>query len=64
MGRIALIGDYNPAVLAHQAIPLALERAGGEAGGSLTWTWDRHRFHWIDIEAQLVGYTGTPTDDR
>lgn len=27
--RIALIGDYDPKVAAHRAIPLALERAGG-----------------------------------
>ena len=26
--RIALVGDYNPSVIAHQAIPLALQLAG------------------------------------
>jgi CTP synthase (UTP-ammonia lyase) len=28
--RIALIGDYNPAVIAHQAIPIALQMCGAE----------------------------------
>lgn len=30
--RVGLIGDYNPAVVAHQAIPLALALAGAAAG--------------------------------
>ena len=29
--RIALVGDYDPAVTAHQAIPLALARAGARS---------------------------------
>lgn len=40
--RIALVGDYSPAVTAHRAIPLALERARAELGGSpatLDWQW-------------------------
>ena len=36
---IALIGDHNPEVTAHRAIPLALARAGREAGLDLRLTW-------------------------
>ncbi|HKG95276.1 MAG TPA: hypothetical protein VKA84_25380 [Gemmatimonadaceae bacterium] len=32
--RIALVGDYDPAVTAHQAIPRALELAAAAAGGA------------------------------
>jgi len=39
MPRLALVGDYSPAVPAHQAIPLALARAGTETGVDLTWDW-------------------------
>lgn len=58
MGRVALIGDYNPTVIAHQAIPLALERAGREAGGTLTWTWIDTASIGSDVSAQLAGYAG------
>jgi CTP synthase (UTP-ammonia lyase) len=36
---IALIGDYDPAVTAHQAIPRALELAGTAAGSPVRWQW-------------------------
>ena len=39
--EIALIGDYDAGVAAHRAIPLALERAGTEAGVDVRFTW-RH----------------------
>ena len=58
MGRIALIGDHNPTVLAHQAIPVALERAGREAGGRLTWDWIDTTSIGPDINARLAEYTG------
>jgi CTP synthase (UTP-ammonia lyase) len=58
MGHIALIVDYNPTVLAHQAIPVALERAGREAGGRLTWNWIDTASIGPDINARLAGYTG------
>ena len=35
MRQIALIGDFNPSVIAHQAIPKALELTGEE----VAWTW-------------------------
>jgi CTP synthase (UTP-ammonia lyase) len=37
--HIGLIGDYNPAVLAHQAIPLALDLAGEIARVSVNYEW-------------------------
>ena len=37
--RIALVGDHDPSVVAHQGIPLALELAAGAAGEPLDWTW-------------------------
>lgn len=39
--RIGLIGDYSPAVTAHQAIPRALALAATDAGLDLHWTWLR-----------------------
>ena len=41
--RICLIGDYNPEVTAHKAIPLALALAGGEDAGG----------EWLDTESAL-----------
>ena len=37
--EIALVGDYDAGVTAHRAIPLALERAGTEAGVDVRFTW-------------------------
>jgi CTP synthase (UTP-ammonia lyase) len=37
--RIALIGDYDPQVTAHQAIPLALEMATEHSGLQVQWQW-------------------------
>ena len=37
--HIALVGDQDPSVTAHVAIPKALELANGAAGGSVTWQW-------------------------
>lgn len=39
MSSVALIGDYNPTVIAHKAIPAALSRAAAEGGLQLNWTW-------------------------
>jgi len=36
---IALVGDYSPSVLAHQAIPRALELARAETGVTVAWRW-------------------------
>ncbi|MGC5701315.1 CTP synthase [Pseudomonas sp. NFXW11] len=37
--RIALIGDQDPQITAHQAIPLALEQAAAELGINLGYQW-------------------------
>jgi CTP synthase (UTP-ammonia lyase) len=37
--HIALVGDFNAKVTAHQAIPLALQRAGADAGVDVRFTW-------------------------
>ncbi|WP_223543564.1 CTP synthase [Pseudomonas sp. GL-B-12] len=37
--RIVLIGDYDPQVTAHQAIPVALEKAAEHSGLNVQWQW-------------------------
>ncbi len=37
--RIALVGDYQPDVIAHQAIPQALARAAADVGCSVEYDW-------------------------
>ena len=39
--RIALVGDHDPRVTAHRAIPGALELAGASLGVPLVWEWIR-----------------------
>lgn len=41
--HIALIGDYNPEVIAHQAIPLALQHAAEALGVTVN-------AHWLDTD--------------
>ena len=53
---IGLIGDYNAAVLAHQAIPRALDLAGGVVAVSV-------RYEWVPTpeigdESRLRGFDG------
>ena len=36
---IALIGDYHETVIAHRAIPRALELARPAAAAKVTWSW-------------------------
>ncbi|SDZ03262.1 CTP synthase [Pseudomonas sp. NFIX28] len=42
--HIALVGDYDPQVTAHQAIPLALEMAAEETGLKV-------RYHWLATDS-------------
>jgi len=37
--RIALVGDFNPAVIAHQAIPPALDNAAAVVGVTADYDW-------------------------
>ena len=39
MKRIALVGDYNDAVVAHRAIPIALRMAVESLGTDVRWDW-------------------------
>jgi len=39
MATLALVGDYSPDVIAHRAIPRALELACAAAKGGFTWQW-------------------------
>lgn len=36
---IGLVGDFDPTVTAHQAIPKALEIASGSISGLISWSW-------------------------
>lgn len=38
---LALVGDHDPSITAHRAIPLALARANRALGSDLKWTWLR-----------------------
>jgi len=39
MARLALIGDFNSDVIAHRAIPVALELANKASGLNVAWDW-------------------------
>ncbi|HWA26545.1 MAG TPA: hypothetical protein VG734_12870 [Lacunisphaera sp.] len=39
MSRLALIGDFNPDVIAHRVIPQALDLAARAVGVNVTWDW-------------------------
>ncbi|MGB3124437.1 MAG: CTP synthase [Pseudomonas sp.] len=53
--HLALIGDYNPDVIAHQAIPLALQQAADGLGLSVN-------VHWLDTDS-LTSTTALHTFD-
>ncbi|MFN2400385.1 MAG: hypothetical protein ABR543_17360 [Gemmatimonadaceae bacterium] len=59
MISIALVGDYNPNVTAHQAIPAALARAASEASEKVTWTWIHTTRLTADVAPLLAGFTAT-----
>ena len=58
VGKIALIGDYNPAVKAHQAIPLALSFAREPDEDSCEWEWLHTSDLSIDPSKQLGRFQG------
>lgn len=41
MPTLALVGDYSPAVVAHRAIPVALELACADLRADVAWQWIR-----------------------
>jgi CTP synthase (UTP-ammonia lyase) len=55
--RVALTGDYNPAVTAHQAIPEALRLAGTNLGIDVDGVW-LHTSSLQDPSVQLVEFDG------
>ena len=55
--RVALVGDYNPAVIAHQAIPEALRLAGLQSGNNVEGVW-LHTASIADPAAQLRDFAG------
>jgi CTP synthase (UTP-ammonia lyase) len=56
--RIALVGDYDPAVVAHQGIPLALGLAGDVDSPPLEWTWVHTSTLAGDVPARLAAFDG------
>lgn len=56
--RIALVGDHSPAVTAHRAIPLALERAAAEAGEAVEGVWVPTPSLDGDAAGRLAGFGG------
>jgi CTP synthase (UTP-ammonia lyase) len=56
--RIALLGDYRESVVAHRAIPLALELAANRVHAEVSWEWLRSRDLQPPIEARLEPYAG------
>jgi CTP synthase (UTP-ammonia lyase) len=57
MPRLALIGDYDPAIVAHQAIPQALALAAQHTGTALEWAWIGTETLG-DAPRQLAGFAG------
>jgi CTP synthase (UTP-ammonia lyase) len=58
MLRIALIGDYNEAVVAHRAIPIALKLATASLRADVSWEWLHTRTLVGDVAAMLSSYAG------
>ena len=56
--RIALIGDYNPLVKAHQAIPRALALSADTRGINGTWEWIHTATLQGPVSEQLGGFDG------
>lgn len=55
--RVALVGDYKPAVIAHQAIPEALRLASFQTGVNVEGVWI-HTASIADPPAQLLDFVG------
>lgn len=55
--RIALVGDWNPSVAAHVAIPKALEIAGSGTGNSVSFDWVATKTLPGQAGAVLTGFT-------
>ncbi len=56
--RVALIGDFNPGVVAHQAVPRALARAGVDLGATVDAVWRHTTTLASDAAESLAGFDG------
>lgn len=56
--KIALIGDYNPDVVAHQAIPVALNDAAKQAQTKIKADWLHTSILTDRVADQLAAYHG------
>jgi CTP synthase (UTP-ammonia lyase) len=56
--RVALVGDYNPAVPAHRAIPPALELAAKKLGVGVEPVWLHTAALGPDVPAKLASFCG------
>lgn len=56
--QIALVGDHDPAVVAHQAIPEALRLASRDLAVAGRWTWIHTVALSGDVAAALAGFHG------
>jgi len=57
MARIALVGDFSEEVVAHRAIPQALELARKQAGLAVEWNWIGTA-DLTEVPGQLADYAG------
>ena len=57
MPKLALVGDYSTKVIAHTAIPKALELAGAATGVKVEWSWIGTE-QITDAAQALAGYAG------
>lgn len=56
--RIALVGDYDARVVAHQAIPRALSLAADAVGARVSWDWLHTSAIGADAGSLLLDYAG------
>jgi CTP synthase (UTP-ammonia lyase) len=56
--RIALVGDYDPGVTAHRAIPLALSRAALSNSAMVDFDWRHTSLKHVSTLDSLAGYHG------
>jgi CTP synthase (UTP-ammonia lyase) len=56
--RVALVGDHDPAVVAHRGIPLALDLAGDADSPPLEWAWVHTATLQGDVPGRLAGFDG------
>lgn len=58
MKRIALLGDYSESIVAHRAIPIALQMARDSLKVDLQWEWIQSSKLASPVDAQLKNYDG------